>query len=76
MPLLVWTKDLVLFIFAKGIRKIFYTYDFYSYDKYWINIMTDNAGVVKGKLNWEVKSSILTGLKIIKPIDRKNFVMR
>ena len=39
MPLLVWTKDLVLFIFAKGIRKIFYTYDFYSYDKYWINMI-------------------------------------
>ena len=45
-------------------------------DKYWVEIMTDNGGVVKGKLHWEVKSSTLTGLKTAKPKDKKNFVMR
>ena len=47
-----------------------------GHDKYWVEIMTDNGGVVKGKLNWEVKSSTLTGLKTAKPKDKKNFVMR
>lgn len=47
-----------------------------GHDKYWLEIMTDNGGVVKGKLHWNVKSSTLPGLKTAKPIDRKNFVMR
>ena len=55
MPLLVWTKDLVLFIFAKGIRKIFYTYDFYSYDKYWINMII--------KINYKLINDYFKGLK-------------
>lgn len=46
-----------------------------GHDKYWVEIMTDNSGVVKGKLHWEVKSSTLTGLKTAKPKDKKNFVM-
>ena len=46
-----------------------------GHDKYWVEIMTDNGGVVKGKLHWEVKSSTLTGLKTAKPKDKKNFVM-
>ena len=55
MPLLVWTKDLVLFIFAKGIRKIFYTYEFYSYDKYWINMII--------KINYKLINDYFKGLK-------------
>ena len=47
-----------------------------GHDKYWIEIMTDNSGVVKGKLHWEVKSSTLSGLKTAKPKDMKNFSMR
>lgn len=46
-----------------------------GHDKYWVEIMTDNYDVVKGKLHWEVKSSTLTGLKTAKPKDKKNFVM-
>lgn len=47
-----------------------------GHDKYWIEIMTDNSPVIKGKLHWEVKSSTLTGLKTAKPKDMKNFSMR
>ena len=55
MPLLVWTKDLVLLIFAKGIRKIFYTYDFYSYDGCWINMII--------KINYKLINDYFKGLK-------------
>lgn len=47
-----------------------------GYDKYSIEIMTNNAGVIKGKLHWDVKSSTLPGLKTVKPKDMKNFSMR
>ena len=48
-----------------------------GHDKYWVEIMTDNSGVVKGRIKLGgVKSSTLTGLKTAKPKDKKNFVMR
>ena len=46
-----------------------------GHDKYWVEVMTNNGGVVKGKLHWEVKSNTLNGLKTAKRIDKKNFVM-
>ena len=45
-------------------------------DKYTVEVMTDNSGVITGKLHWLVKSSTISGLKTAKAKDMKNFSMR